>query len=94
MKQITRYDGPVMADFKELIGRNMRALRKATGLTGEQFARYLGVSRTHLYMLETGRSLNIRYNALYRLSKETNLDNFFKKSISLGIVTEPLNAEE
>lgn len=68
--------------FKKRIGRNILTMRKISGLTGEEFAISIGISRTHLYHIERGDAYNFVFDALYHLNNKISLSSFFKEDLS------------
>jgi transcriptional regulator with XRE-family HTH domain len=81
-----RREEPKITKFKELIGQNIRLFRKVSGLTGEQFAKELGISRNHLFNLENAKAYGIVYNAVHYIGERTDLNRFFKEDISSNLI--------
>lgn len=46
-------DDPVAQEFRQVIGRRIRAARKRAGLTQDQLAMAAGMSKAHIFELET-----------------------------------------
>jgi putative transcriptional regulator len=61
-----------MASTKEDFGVRVRALRRTTGLSQEHFADRVGVSRTHMGKIETGKA-NPTLEIIVRLAKGLDL---------------------
>lgn len=61
-----------MASTKEDFGVRVRALRRTTGLSQEHFADRVGVSRTHMGKIETGKA-NPTLEVIVRLAKGLDL---------------------
>jgi transcriptional regulator with XRE-family HTH domain len=72
-------------DLRDRISNNLKILRKCSGMTGEQFAKFLGISRCHLYSLERGKAERIIIDSLCSLDKITNLGSFFEDDFSIKI---------
>lgn len=68
-----------MIEFKELVGKNVKLLRTALGMTGEEFSKYLGISRNHLFLLEHGKATSLRLSAIHKLRREVDLTEFFQR---------------
>jgi transcriptional regulator with XRE-family HTH domain len=50
-----------LQDIHRVVGERIKKIRKAKGLTQDQFAELTGLNRVHLYRLETGRqSMTLR----------------------------------
>lgn len=58
-------------DLQRILGRNLRAYRKARGLSQEAFADVLGFHRTYMGGLERGER-NLTLKAVERLAKQLN----------------------
>lgn len=72
--------------FKERFGRNIRMIRQNSGITGEEFAKKLGISRSHLHRLEYAKAYGIVFTAMYNLGKEgVDLDRLFREDIEATI---------
>ena len=50
--------------FNELVGKRIEALRKQAGISGTELARVLGISRSQLYWMESGRTAATPYTLL------------------------------
>ena len=73
--------------FKERVGRNIRMIRQNSGITGEEFAKKLGISRSHLHRLEYAKAYGIVFTAMYNLGKEVvDLDRLFREDME-AIIT-------
>lgn len=60
-------------ELQRRLGRNLRAHRKALGLSQEQFAEHLGYHRTYIGGIEQGvRNLSLR--SLERLALDLKID--------------------
>lgn len=64
----------VEGDLQRTVGRNLRAYRKAKGLSQEAFADVLGVHRTYMGGIERGER-NLTLKSLERIAKRLNLDS-------------------
>lgn len=77
--------GPIseqIKKFKKRIGRNVKMIRTNSGLTAEEFASWLNISRSHLFRLETAQANSIDFCLLYNLGKQTtDLDRLFREDI-------------
>lgn len=60
-------------DLQQRLGRNLRALRLAKGLSQEEFAELLGFHRTYVGGLERGER-NVTLCTLSRLADELGVD--------------------
>ncbi len=79
--------------FKERVGRNIRMIRQNAGITGEEFAKKLDISRSHLHRLEYAKAYGIVFTAMYNLGKEgIDLDRLFREDIEATIAAR--NQEE
>jgi transcriptional regulator with XRE-family HTH domain len=58
-------------DMRKLVGRNVRALRQARGMTQEQLAEESGFSQQYISDLERGRR-NPTIVSLYELAQALN----------------------
>lgn len=58
-----------LGDLQKAVGRNLRAIRVARGLTQEQFAEELGLHRTYLGGLERGER-NLTLVSLERIDRQ------------------------
>ncbi len=77
---------PVIQNFKERVGRNIKMLRNNSGVTGEEFAEKLGISRSHLHRLENAKAYGFSFEGLYNMGKEfTDLDRLFREDIEAMI---------
>jgi len=63
----------VAGDLQQRLGRNLRALRLAKGLSQEEFAELLGFHRTYVGGLERGER-NVTLCTLSRLADELGVD--------------------
>jgi transcriptional regulator with XRE-family HTH domain len=61
-----------MADLKVKFGKRLRELREERGLTQEQLAFKVGLSREYLSRIEGGRR-NVSLNVIERLSEALNI---------------------
>lgn len=69
-------------NFKKQLGRNIKLLRMMSGLTGEDFAKSIGVSRNHLYCLERGTAYGIVIEALFHINNRTNISDLLNEDIT------------
>ncbi|MGV9635746.1 helix-turn-helix domain-containing protein [Nocardia rhamnosiphila] len=60
--------------LQEVVGRNVRAIRVARGLSQEAFADVLGVHRTYMGRLERGQQ-NLTLRAVERLAQVLGVDD-------------------
>ena len=60
-------------DLQRAVGRNLRSLRKARGLSQEAFADLLGVHRTYLGGIERGER-NLTLRNLERIARRIEVD--------------------
>jgi len=79
MKTIT----PALADFKDMLGSNIRAMRRASGLNADVFAEKIGVSRAHLFNLENALARSIPLRSLLRLSAITDLSRLCAERLNI-----------
>jgi transcriptional regulator with XRE-family HTH domain len=86
MRQTKRETSPTMTRFKETFGRNLKLWRTASGMTGEEFCRHLGLSRSHLYLIEMGKAGSLGFSALYRIKEAMDMNTFFNKEITDEII--------
>ena len=68
-------------EIKSEISDRIQSIRKAKGLSAEIVANYLGISRTTLTHIETGRN-NVSGATLWKLAIALNcrIDDFFPKT--------------
>lgn len=78
----------VLKRYREMVGRNINLMRRASGLTGEEFSKKLGVSRTHLYRLENGIAYGAVFEAIYHLGKITEIGRLFTEDITFNYTRE------
>lgn len=65
---------PVMeGDLQRVVGRNLRAIRTARGLSQEAFADLVGVHRTYIGGLERGER-NLTLRSLERIAELAQVD--------------------
>lgn len=63
----------MVGDLQKIVGRNLRARRRAQGLSQEEFADVIGVHRTYLGDVERGkRNLSLKW--LERIAIELDID--------------------
>jgi transcriptional regulator with XRE-family HTH domain len=63
----------MVGDLQKVVGRNLRARRRAQGLSQEEFAHAIGVHRTYLGDVERGkRNLSLKW--LERIAIELDID--------------------
>lgn len=65
--------GFVVGELQRLVGDNLRAHRRALGLSQEAFAEVLGVHRTYMGGLERGER-NLTLRSLERIAHTLKLD--------------------
>jgi DNA-binding XRE family transcriptional regulator len=65
--------GCVEGDLQQTVGRNLRLLRIARGLSQEDFADFLGVHRTYLGGIERGER-NLTLKSLERIAGQIKVD--------------------
>ena len=58
--------------IKEKLGKRIKELRNLTGLSQEKFALYIGIDRTYLASVESGKR-NISLDNLYKISQGFNM---------------------
>jgi transcriptional regulator with XRE-family HTH domain len=63
----------VEGDLQQTVGRNLRLLRIARGLSQEDFADFLGVHRTYLGGIERGER-NLTLKSLERIAQQIHVD--------------------
>ncbi|MHB8219376.1 MAG: helix-turn-helix domain-containing protein [Acidimicrobiales bacterium] len=63
-------------DLQVRLGQNLRAFRRAKGLSQEEFADLLGFHRTYVGGLERGER-NVTLQTLSRLARELGVDPLF-----------------
>jgi transcriptional regulator with XRE-family HTH domain len=63
----------VQGDLQRIVGRNLRAHRRARGLSQEAFADELDVHRTYMGGLERGER-NLTLKSLERIAERLELD--------------------
>jgi transcriptional regulator with XRE-family HTH domain len=63
----------VEGDLQLIVGRNLRAYRKARGLSQEEFAEVLGVHRTYMGGIERGER-NLTLKSLERIAAKLDLE--------------------
>ena len=61
-----------MLDYS-LIGRNIRELRESQGISQQDFADAVGISKRHLSSIENGHTDNITLNTIARISELLNI---------------------
>ena len=61
---------------RELLGRRIRSLRKARGLSQEKLAELAEISPKYLSRIETGREENPTLNFFLRLAKGLKVDPY------------------
>lgn len=71
--------------IKKTLGSNIKHLREASGLHGDDFSKLLGISRQHLWHLETGKAKQIHLVALWKLAEMVKLDNLLLKGIGFNV---------
>jgi transcriptional regulator with XRE-family HTH domain len=81
MKSI-RDKGEEVQEYKLKFGKNMKILRKAMGLKADDFTRKINLTISNLNRIEKGDAVYIGLDTLYKLGKETNLNNLFKEDLS------------
>lgn len=84
---------PKLKRFKELLGSNMRLLRKVSGLTGEQFAKEIGISRNHLFNIENAKAYGLVYDALHYISQKADMNKFLKNDLSINLIRIPTHQD-
>lgn len=60
-------------DLQRILGRNLRAYRKARGLSQESFAEVLGVHRTYMGGIERGER-NLTLQSLERIAEQIDME--------------------
>lgn len=60
-------------DLQRTVGRNLRAYRKARGLSQEAFAEIVGVHRTYMGGLERGER-NLTLRSVERIAERIDVD--------------------
>ena len=60
-------------DLQKLLGRNLRAYRRARGLSQEDFAELLEVHRTYMGGIERGER-NLTLNSVERIAQKLEVD--------------------
>ena len=60
-------------DLQRIVGRNLRAYRKARGLSQEAFAEVLGIHRTYMGGIERGER-NLTLKSVERIAKRIELE--------------------
>jgi transcriptional regulator with XRE-family HTH domain len=60
-------------DLQRILGRNLRAYRKARGLSQEAFADVLGVHRTYMGSVERGER-NLTMQSLERIAERLGVE--------------------
>lgn len=60
-------------DLQRTVGRNLRALRRAKGLSQEAFADVVGVHRTYMGGLERGER-NLTLRSVERIAERIDID--------------------
>lgn len=60
-------------DLQLIVGRNLRAYRKARGLSQEAFAEVLGVHRTYMGGIERGER-NLTLKSVERIAEHLDLE--------------------
>jgi len=63
----------VEGDLQKLLGRNLRAYRRARGLSQEDFAELLEVHRTYMGGIERGER-NLTLNSVERIAQKLEVD--------------------
>jgi len=63
----------VEGDLQKLLGRNLRAYRKARGLSQEDFAELLEVHRTYMGGIERGER-NLTLKSVERIAQKLEVD--------------------
>jgi transcriptional regulator with XRE-family HTH domain len=63
--------------FSKNFGKNIKTLRKISGLLGDDFAKAIGTSRPNLLRIENGVAKGVSLLTLQKLSKVTSLDKLF-----------------
>jgi transcriptional regulator with XRE-family HTH domain len=63
----------VEGDLQRIVGRNLRAYRKARGLSQEAFAEVLGVHRTYMGGIERGER-NLTLKSVERIAGRIKLE--------------------
>jgi transcriptional regulator with XRE-family HTH domain len=63
-------------DLQRTIGRNLRAYRRARGLSQEAFAEILGVHRTYMGGIERGER-NLTLRSVERIAEQIDEDPLF-----------------
>jgi transcriptional regulator with XRE-family HTH domain len=63
----------VEGDLQRVVGRNLRLLRIARGMSQEAFADFLGVHRTYLGGIERGER-NLTLKSLERIAGQIEVD--------------------
>jgi transcriptional regulator with XRE-family HTH domain len=63
----------VEGDLQRTVGRNLRAYRRARGLSQEAFAEVLGVHRTYMGAIERGER-NLTLKSVERIVARLDLD--------------------
>ncbi len=74
--------------FKVRVGKNIKMMRINSGLTANDFASKLKISRTHLFRLENATAKAIDFSFIYNMGKTlTDLDRIFREDIEKLIKT-------
>jgi transcriptional regulator with XRE-family HTH domain len=63
----------VEGDLQRAVGRNLKAYRKARGLSQEDFAELAGVHRTYMGSVERGER-NLTLKSVERIAERIDLD--------------------
>lgn len=63
----------MLGDLQRVVGRNLRATRRARGLNQEDFADAIGIHRTYLGDIERGKR-NISLRQLERIATELEIE--------------------
>lgn len=80
------YDERQEGHFKKRLANNIKLIRRASGLTGDDFATKIGVSRTYLYKLETATAATLALDTILKLTYQVdNMDDLFNKDMTLTV---------
>jgi transcriptional regulator with XRE-family HTH domain len=84
--------GIVEGHLQHVVGRNLRLLRIARGMSQEDFADFLGVHRTYLGGIERGER-NLTLKSLERIARRIEVDPLWLLRDGSGAVTASHTAE-
>lgn len=66
----------MIGDLQKIVGQNLRAYRKARGLSQEDFAELIGVHRTYMGGVERGER-NLTLKSVERIAENLGIDAVF-----------------